>query len=467
MIMPMRPVFLFLCVCWIGLAGCPAPEEFPEEDVDAGSDVIDEPDVADDPDVTEEPDATDDLDASDDPDVPDVSDDPDVIDEPTEDPFPFLIHPGLSRATVSHLAWASIDDATLYEVAVYRLTGSEFQSVHTEETPERRAQLPREYRNDPEIFIGVTARDGAGEILQESDLVGAAPDVNANLAVCEGYCNGRNYEYVLRVYGDNPTFVRIESGYQSMRAVYGPSFNPSIVPPGGHYAGPFVVPSDPSEVVRDSDSPQCAPMMVGDTYYLVTKNGGPWQPAILSLTETAPIGNDAESTCGNTSTVSGLAMLFNTTSSISPSLTCQPACGSDYDVDGDIDDQDWTDTGWGWDVWDDAVFPDPFVIGGGAPVSPGGLGWADDVIVGDLLKSLSAYLHTVDLGDLDLELRDLSLRSVLNPEEAVGIDIERLVLERESYVDEVLDELDDDLYVLNQYFGGTWLHMLAVIHADE
>lgn len=441
------------------LKDSPGEDQRPDEEIDAGIDDEDEDkDVEDDRDVVENEECT--------------------GEDCEEDPAPeiqFSLIPDATSTTRSHVAWKPLESASRYEMTLSQLDqdNGESTEVFSKVTERLHAQIPREFREDSDLSIQVTAFDGDGENIGDSDIVpyDCYECGGANF-VCGNNCFAPSYGYNISVYDVVPSggsFAQIwEAGHF---IAYSPSDYNDLShtwSSNRHVYTENITNSDPDVFDRF-----CGSTLTGLVYF-VKADAGNYQYAVDEAMTTVTIANDAGSTCGTSMGpgIDGLNLLFNQNSDISPNLTCHAPCNSGSGSGG------FTSTDHSWHNLDPADFPDPITIAddilGPIVANPDdGPGWSDDVPVADILNELAEHAN-IDTPGVELDpdrpqLRSLSLQPAADGDEEskVQIDLNRLRQEGPEYVNEVTKVLDDGLYILVRYYGGTAILPMALEHLAE
>lgn len=197
-------------------------------------------------------------------------------------------------------------------------------------------------------------------------------------------------------------------------------------------------------------------------------DAGVYEYAVDQAMVTSTFANDGQAMCGTYNDLNGMNILFNQTSDISPPLACPANCNLDTGGGG---------TGWGgsWEEIDPEMFPSPIEIADDIlDPEPSKPGWFDDIPVVPILGEIVDHGFG-DPNDEDTppRLTSLYLRKAV-PENRdprrersnrIEIELDRLEEEGDSYVDEIVGELEDgELYILVRYHQNGLLRPMALEH---
>ncbi len=373
--------------------------------------------------------------------------------------FNFLLRPDNSQITRSHLVWEKMPGAGEYLFVVMERNEDGLESVYEERTSLARAQLPLEFRGKGAVEMQVKALGREDEVLYESDFIRAVPVGTAGELVCYSICEGRGYSYSLNVYADQFTSANAqiqigtgigytaypEAQYLAQEHTFG----------NRHVYHEFIGITSWDGNVYDVNC-----NALSGKVYFVENDAGQWQYAVDQAMTTTAVGWDGIQICNDYGTNFGMRMQFNNHSEISPPLKCEEPCEPVGDPpDGTSGGTD----GWPWGTWDDMFLGRPIDFDVIYPDSSEP-GWADDIAVLDFLNILADGLKDVE-GVIDGEewiLYGMSLAPVGEVEYRIDIDLDRFRREGPTYVREIVMELEDELYILVQYFGRDRIYAMAL-----
>lgn len=381
----------------------------------------------------------------------------------------FTLRPDRSDITRSHIAWLPVEGAAHYEMRVMKnnpATG-EREVVHEERVEGLNVQVPQAFRDQPDTTVEISAMNASGEALLDSEIVlpyAIGPDTRE--ITCEGACRGKSYGYKLRLWSDTEdhgnALVEL-SRLSSYYIAYSPgayhNFSHEIESWQHVYVDTVTVGMGDENVY----DPACNALS-GEVYF-VEANAGPWADDAAVQTTTSILANDGESLCGTYSDFNGLRILYNGSASISPGLTCEAAC----DSSGVIGSGSGVGSGWSWGTVDEYNLPREITFDDGrlwGTAGPTGPGWADDIPLKAVLEALMPNIFDIQIEGEEWELHGLSIRPAVDSERASQIDLDLELLQRQGpeYLYPLLDELEEGLYVLTQYYGGTKVYPMALMH---
>lgn len=427
-------------------------------------------------------DAGSDLDVSEQDAAPDDEREPEEDQEPAEEcdaagqncqseerGIEFALRPDRSDITRSHIAWLPVEGAAYYEMRVMQnnpATGGR-EAVYEKRTEGLHIQVPEAFRDQPDSTVEISAKNAEGESLADGEIVlPYAMEPDTREITCEGACRGKSYGYQLRLWSDTDghgnALVEL-SRLSSYYIAYSPGAYHNFsheIESWQHVYTDTVTVGMGEENVYD---PSCNALS-GEVYF-VEANAGPWADDAAVQTTTSTLADDGEALCGIYSDFNGLRILYNANAAISPGLTCEAAC----DSSGVIGSGSGVGSGWPWGTIDDFNLPREIIFNDGRIWSndePTGPGWADDIPLTTVLEALMPNIFDINIEGEEWELHGLSIRSAVDPERDSQIDLDLELLQRQGpeYLYPLLDELEEGLYVLTQYYGGTKVYPMALMH---
>ena len=381
------------------------------------------------------------------------------------------VRPG-TAASASRIAWYPVDGAKRYRLVMTRLNEKgESTEVFSLETEDLHAQVPQKHRDTSRASLQVKAYGDGDAAIEESDVIPfACAECGYKPTVCAESCEAPSFGYRIFIFADADTYANAQAqiagsghfipySYDDYVEAY--NLNVNNFRNRTYYVQ--TISQATSDPVYDRF---CGSQLTGDVYF-VQADAGVYEYAVDQLMTSSVFANDGESMCGTYTGIGGMNLLFNSTSDISPPLTCPSNCNLDTGGGG---------TGWPgpWTSVDPDLFPTPIEIADdifdGDPTQPG---WFDDIPVVPILNELAVH----GFQDPDEEtvgvLSGLSIqkavRDIRDPrkenEGRIEIDLNRLERDGSRYVDEIAKQLEDgELYILVRYHGGVAFRPMALIH---
>jgi hypothetical protein len=410
-------------------------------------------------------------------DAGDVSEDADCRGDrcgPPASGIELAVRPG-SAASASRIAWYPVDGATRYQLVMNRLDEKgRSNEVFSLETKDLHAQVPQKHRNTSRASLQVKAYGDGDEAIEESDTIPfACAECGYKPTVCAESCEAPSFGYRIYIFADADTYANAQAqitgsghfiAYSYDDYVEAWNLNENNFRNRTYYVQ--TISGATSDPVYDRF---CGGQLTGEVYF-VQADAGVYQYAVDQLMTTGVFANDGEAMCGTYTGIGGMNILFNSTSDISPPLTCPSNCNLDTGGGG---------TGWPgpWEEIDPELFPTPIEIAEDIfDIEPSQPGWFDDIPLAPILNELADHGFNPPDDEPLAELAGLSIRKAVRevrdptrrPEGRIEVDLNRLEREGRRYIDELTRNLEDgELYILTRYHGGVALRPMALVHRSD